>query len=218
MTKLTLPLVLQYLTPSYVAFVGLGAVSAAVMSSADSSVLSAASMFARNIWKLAIRPHVSMLTINSGNFVWLDVKLEFSNFLIISLKCLIIFLLTIYIQFSCWRFSDMWWSFYVATIQFRNLLSQWSFIVRSSINPASRKWLWKSGAAHIQLRDSYVLSNPETMLRHIYSQWMSRPWLVAESDDSDAMLIVPFYFRRTELLILPCGFSPSWVAAKAAIC
>uniref|UniRef100_A0A915JCU9 High-affinity choline transporter 1 n=1 Tax=Romanomermis culicivorax TaxID=13658 RepID=A0A915JCU9_ROMCU len=59
MTKLTLPLVLHYLTPNFVAFVGLGAVSAAVMSSADSSVLSAASMFARNIWKLAIRPNAS---------------------------------------------------------------------------------------------------------------------------------------------------------------
>lgn len=48
--SLILPLVIQYLTPTYVAFVGLGALSAAVMSSADSSVLAASSMFAHNIW------------------------------------------------------------------------------------------------------------------------------------------------------------------------
>ncbi|KAL3315199.1 hypothetical protein Ciccas_006171 [Cichlidogyrus casuarinus] len=48
---MVLPLVLQYLCPQWVAVVGLGAVSAAVMSSADSSVLSAASMFARNVIK-----------------------------------------------------------------------------------------------------------------------------------------------------------------------
>ena len=59
--KLILPLVLQYLTPSYISFFGLGAVSAAVMSSADSSVLSASSMFARNIWKLVFRQNVSNL-------------------------------------------------------------------------------------------------------------------------------------------------------------
>jgi solute carrier family 5 (high affinity choline transporter), member 7 len=59
--KLILPLVLQYLTPSYVSFFGLGAVSAAVMSSADSSVLSASSMFARNIWKLVFRQKVNTL-------------------------------------------------------------------------------------------------------------------------------------------------------------
>ncbi|CAI4222069.1 unnamed protein product [Auanema sp. JU1783] len=58
-TNMVVPLVFQYLTPKWVAFVGLGAVSAAVMSSADSSVLSAASMFAHNIWKLTIRPHAS---------------------------------------------------------------------------------------------------------------------------------------------------------------
>jgi solute carrier family 5 (high affinity choline transporter), member 7 len=57
--KLILPLVIQYLTPTYISFFGLGAVSAAVMSSADSSVLSASSMFARNIWKLVIREQVS---------------------------------------------------------------------------------------------------------------------------------------------------------------
>uniref|UniRef100_A0A915Q563 High-affinity choline transporter 1 n=1 Tax=Setaria digitata TaxID=48799 RepID=A0A915Q563_9BILA len=56
-TNMVVPLVFQYLTPKWVAFIGLGAVSAAVMSSADSSVLSAASMFAHNIWKLTIRPN-----------------------------------------------------------------------------------------------------------------------------------------------------------------
>ncbi|KAH9379048.1 hypothetical protein HPB48_014572 [Haemaphysalis longicornis] len=58
-TALTLPLVLQYLTPKFVSAMGLGAVSAAVMSSSDSSILSAASMFAWNIYKLGIRQNVS---------------------------------------------------------------------------------------------------------------------------------------------------------------
>lgn len=49
--KLALPLVMQYLTPTPVAIIGLGAVSAAVMSSADSSIFSSASMFARNLYK-----------------------------------------------------------------------------------------------------------------------------------------------------------------------
>ncbi|XP_042226481.1 high-affinity choline transporter 1-like isoform X2 [Homarus americanus] len=53
--KLILPLVMQYLTPGWVAFLGLGAVSAAVMSSADSSVLSSSSMFANNVYKNVIR-------------------------------------------------------------------------------------------------------------------------------------------------------------------
>lgn len=57
--KFVLPLVMQYLTPTWVSFVGLGAVSAAVMSSADSSVLSAASMFARNIYKMVFRQKAS---------------------------------------------------------------------------------------------------------------------------------------------------------------
>ncbi|KAL4239274.1 hypothetical protein ACF0H5_000091 [Mactra antiquata] len=57
--NLILPLVLQYLTPQAVAFVGLGAVSAAVMSSADSSILSASAMFARNVYKLIFRQKAS---------------------------------------------------------------------------------------------------------------------------------------------------------------
>ncbi|XP_070509209.1 high-affinity choline transporter 1 [Chironomus tepperi] len=62
-TSMILPMVLQYLTPDFVSFFGLGAVSAAVMSSADSSVLSAASMFARNVYKLVFRPHASEMEI-----------------------------------------------------------------------------------------------------------------------------------------------------------
>lgn len=62
-TSMILPLVLQYLTPDFVSFFGLGAVSAAVMSSADSSVLSAASMFARNVYRLIFRQRASEMEI-----------------------------------------------------------------------------------------------------------------------------------------------------------
>lgn len=58
-TKMVLPLVLQYLTPQVVAFFGLGAVSAAVMSSADSSMLGATCMFARNVYRLCFRSQAS---------------------------------------------------------------------------------------------------------------------------------------------------------------
>ncbi|KAL0963551.1 hypothetical protein UPYG_G00307860 [Umbra pygmaea] len=54
-SDMILPIVLQHLCPSWISFFGLGAVSAAVMSSADSSILSASSMFARNIYQLAFR-------------------------------------------------------------------------------------------------------------------------------------------------------------------
>ncbi|XP_022900067.1 high-affinity choline transporter 1 [Onthophagus taurus] len=62
-TSMILPMVLQYLTPDFVSFFGLGAVSAAVMSSADSSVLSASSMFARNVYKLIFRQRASEMEI-----------------------------------------------------------------------------------------------------------------------------------------------------------
>ncbi|XP_076839369.1 high-affinity choline transporter 1 [Brachyhypopomus gauderio] len=54
-SEMILPIVLQHLCPPFVSFFGLGAVSAAVMSSADSSILSASSMFARNIYQQAFR-------------------------------------------------------------------------------------------------------------------------------------------------------------------
>ncbi|XP_052089155.1 high-affinity choline transporter 1-like isoform X1 [Mytilus californianus] len=57
--RMVLPLVLQYLCPSAVSFFGLGAVAAAVMSSADSSVLSASGMFSRNIYGAIFRQHAS---------------------------------------------------------------------------------------------------------------------------------------------------------------
>ena len=56
---MVLPLVLQYLTPPAVAFFGLGAVSAAVMSSTDSSMLSASTMVARNVYQKVFRPKSS---------------------------------------------------------------------------------------------------------------------------------------------------------------
>lgn len=58
-SSLIVPLVLQYLTPPVVAVIGLGAVSAAVMSSADSSMLSSSTLFALNVYKPVFRPKVS---------------------------------------------------------------------------------------------------------------------------------------------------------------
>ncbi|KAB5576707.1 hypothetical protein PHYPO_G00201530 [Pangasianodon hypophthalmus] len=58
-SDMILPIVLQHLCPPFISFFGLGAISAAVMSSADSSILSASSMFARNIYQLAFRQSAS---------------------------------------------------------------------------------------------------------------------------------------------------------------
>lgn len=48
---MVLPIVLQHLVPFYVSLIGLGSITAAVMSSVDSVLLSAASLLGRNIFK-----------------------------------------------------------------------------------------------------------------------------------------------------------------------
>ncbi|NWX06308.1 SC5A7 protein, partial [Caloenas nicobarica] len=50
-----LPLVLHHLCPAYISTAGLGAIAAAAMSSADSALLSASSMFAHNIYRKILR-------------------------------------------------------------------------------------------------------------------------------------------------------------------
>nr|XP_046250812.1 high affinity choline transporter 1-like isoform X2 [Scatophagus argus] len=54
-----LPLALQYLTPTWLAVLGIGSVAAAVMSSMDSVLLSSASMFTQNIYKTTLRKQAS---------------------------------------------------------------------------------------------------------------------------------------------------------------
>lgn len=54
-----LPSVMRSMTPSFVATIGLGAVAAAVMSSADSSILSSASMASWNVYRPLVKPNIS---------------------------------------------------------------------------------------------------------------------------------------------------------------
>ena len=54
--KYVMPLTLRYMCPKWITFFGLGAVSAATMSSADSCILAGSSIFATNIYKAALRP------------------------------------------------------------------------------------------------------------------------------------------------------------------
>ncbi len=54
-----LPHVMRYLTPPVVATIGLGAIAAAVMSSVDSSILSAASMSSWNVYRPMFKPDIS---------------------------------------------------------------------------------------------------------------------------------------------------------------
>ncbi|MEO1436863.1 MAG: sodium:solute symporter family protein [Bacteroidota bacterium] len=56
---LVLPYVVRYLTNPVVATIGLGAIAAAVMSSVDSSILSAASMASWNVYRPLFRPDLS---------------------------------------------------------------------------------------------------------------------------------------------------------------
>lgn len=55
-SALILPYVIRYLTPGIIGLIGLGAIAAAVMSSVDSSILSASSMASWNIYRPLIKP------------------------------------------------------------------------------------------------------------------------------------------------------------------
>ncbi len=56
---LILPYVVRYLTPGFIAALGLGAVVAAVLSSVDASILSASSMTSWNIYRPIFQPNIS---------------------------------------------------------------------------------------------------------------------------------------------------------------
>jgi len=61
----TLPYVLQHLTPGHVALIGLSAIAAAVMSSIDSSMLSASTLAVWNVYKPILKPDLSTLALRT---------------------------------------------------------------------------------------------------------------------------------------------------------
>jgi high affinity choline transporter 7 len=63
---LILPYVVRYLTPPAVATIGLGAIAAAVMSSVDSSVLSASSMASWNFYRPLFKPQINQDELNKA--------------------------------------------------------------------------------------------------------------------------------------------------------
>ena len=69
----TLPWVVRYLTNPWIAALGLGAVAAAVMSSVDSSILSASSMAGWNVYRPLINPKISegALAKMIKRFIWI---------------------------------------------------------------------------------------------------------------------------------------------------
>jgi len=63
-SSLVLPYVIRYLTPTAIATVGLGAVAAAVMSSVDSSILSASSLASWNVYRPIFKPNITTEKLN----------------------------------------------------------------------------------------------------------------------------------------------------------
>ena len=62
--SMILPYVIRYLTPTVVATIGLGAIAAAVMSSIDSSILSASSLASWNVYRPLVKPDISTENLN----------------------------------------------------------------------------------------------------------------------------------------------------------
>jgi high affinity choline transporter 7 len=69
----TLPWAVRYLTPGWIGIIGLGAVAAAVMSSADSSILSASSMSGWNVYRPLFKPKTDTKTLRKvvQRMIWI---------------------------------------------------------------------------------------------------------------------------------------------------